>query len=407
MTLPRRTLLRLLAALPAALAEGCRLPGGTASTSHAAGAPTPLPGTFLPSAVRERRAVWLSYLDFAQADFSSADRFAAWADGVFAACRDLGLNRVIAQVRPFCDALYPSRLFPFSHLCTGGQGGDPGFDPLELLVTHAHRRGLALEAWVNPYRIKANGSPADLAADSPAVLHPDWVRRAGDGLYLAPALPAVRQYIAAGLEELAEGYALDGVQLDDYFYPTTDPTFDAEDYAAAHTDLPLPDWRRQQVRLLLEDCYAAVKAADPVLPFIISPQGNIENNYNQQYLDVADLMAAGDCLDGICPQLYWGVGWQQNGSDRFSFENIAAEWAALPRAAGVSLTFGLGAYRIGQEDGGGEASRAFWAGGSALAVQVRLGRALGGDGYALFRLEHLLAEGAAAEREALRLANES
>ena len=113
-------------------------------------APSPqaAPNPALPSG--EWRAVWVSYLEFAEMDFSSESAFRADAAALMDNCLSLGLNTVIAQVRPFGDALYRSSLFPWSHLCTGVQGQDPGFDPLDILLTEAHARGLSLEAWSTP-----------------------------------------------------------------------------------------------------------------------------------------------------------------------------------------------------------------------------------------------------------------
>ena len=153
----------------------------------------PAPNPALPAG--EWRAVWVSYLDWALLDFSTEDNFRAGAAQLLDNCAGLGLNTVLAQVRPFGDALYRSSLFPWSHLCTGVQGKDPGFDPLALLVAAAHERGLELEAWINPYRLQAGGAPA-LCDASPARLHPEWVKYTDTGAYLDPASAAVRQYIA-------------------------------------------------------------------------------------------------------------------------------------------------------------------------------------------------------------------
>ena len=193
-----------------------------------AAAPTPTP-TAVARAAAPYRAVWVSYLEWEQVDFSSAEAFTQAIGTMLDNIQSIGATVVLAQVRPFGDALYPSDYFPFSHLCTGTQGQDPGFDPLALLVDAAHARDLQLEAWVNPYRIQAGQTPA-LCGASPARLHPDWVRYTDTGTYLDPASADVRQYIADGVGELCARYAVDGIHFDDYFYPTTDPAFDA----AAH-----------------------------------------------------------------------------------------------------------------------------------------------------------------------------
>jgi len=117
----------------------------------------------------EWRAVWVSYLEWAAMDFSSADSFRAGCVQMLENCAGLGLNTVLAQVRPFGDALYKSQLFPWSHLCTGVQGQDPGFDPLDILLQEAHGRGLSVEAWLNPYRLR---SSAAMPPNSPFLLFP-------------------------------------------------------------------------------------------------------------------------------------------------------------------------------------------------------------------------------------------
>ena len=208
-------------------------------------APTPA-ATAQPAAAAPYRAVWVSYLEWQQVDFSTQAAFAADVEAMLDDIAGLGATVVLAQVRPFGDALYPSAYFPFSHICTGTQGQDPGFDPLALLVDAAHARDLQLEAWVNPYRIQAGQTPA-LCGASPARLHPDWVRYTDTGAYLDPASADVRQYIADGVGELCARYAVDGIHFDDYFYPTTDPAFDAADYAASGSTLTQDDWRRENV----------------------------------------------------------------------------------------------------------------------------------------------------------------
>lgn len=335
--------------------------GQTASASSVPPTDEAEPNAALPSG--EWRAVWVSYLEWAGMDFSSEEAFRAGAAELMDNCLSIGLNTVIAQVRPFGDALYRSTLFPWSHLCTGVQGQDPGFDPLDVLITEAHSRGLSLEAWVNPYRLRSSAKmPPALAENNLANVHPEWVCAVGEGLYLNPAIPEAADYVVQGVAELVK---------------------------AAHD---------------------AVKAADATLRFGVSPQGNPDNDLGQQYSDVkAWLAAEGEnaVVDYLCPQIYWGCGYTlQSGSTRFAFENIVPEWLAMPRAASTALYFGLGAYRIGEGDGGAnEDSQSQWCTGSALARQVERLHSLGAGGWALYRYDSLFRsaqpELADAERAAL------
>ena len=361
-------------------------------TSPAAADSTPEPSAdpnpALPAG--EWRAVWVSYLEWAAMDFSTEDAFRAGVVQLLDNCTGLGLNTVLAQVRPFGDALYRSALFPWSHLCTGVQGKDPGFDPLDVLLQEAHTRGISVEAWVNPYRLRSSAAmPPNLADSNLANTHPEWVCTVDEGLYLNPAEPAAADYVVQGVAELVQNYAVDGIHFDDYFYPTTDESIDAAQFAASGAE-NLADWRRENVTALVRAVHDTVKAADPTLRFGISPQGNPDNDENQQYSDVTGWLASGGgdaVVDYLCPQVYWGQGFAlHNGSTRFAFENIVPAWLAYPRAADVALYFGLGAYRVGVGDGGSnENSLSGWSTGRALADQVAFLREQGAGGWALYR----------------------
>lgn len=354
-----------------------------------------------PTAAAPYRAVWVSYLEWQQVDFSATETFSDDIAVILDNIRNLGATVVLAQVRPFGDALYPSSYYPFSHLCTGQQGRDPGYDPLALLVQAAHDRGLALEAWVNPYRIQAGLTPA-LCDASPAKLHPDWVKYTDTGAYLDPANTAVRQYIADAVGELCANYDVDGIHFDDYFYPTTDPAFDAADYAASGTALTQDDWRRENVNALVELCHATARRYG--VRFGVAPVGDPEQNYALQYSDAARWLRQGT-VDYLMPQLYWGQEYVKDGDTSHSLARLAGAWAALPRAAGVRLYAGLGAYRIGAGDGSDAGSE--WVSGRALADQLNLLDRLGVQGAGLYRYASLFdasdyAGLAAAEVDAVR-----
>ena len=404
----RRTFL-LGAGAAVCAAAGLALRRGT-SPAAADSTPEPSadPNPALPAG--EWRAVWGSYLEWAAMDFSTEDAFRAGVVQLLDNCTGLGLNTVLAQVRPFGDALYRSSLFPWSHLCTGVQGQDPGFDPLDVLLTEAHARGLSLEAWVNPYRLRSSASmPPAIAENSLLNTHPKWVCAVNEGAYLNPAIPEAADYVVQGVAELVQNYAVDGIHFDDYFYPTTDPSIDAAQFAASgETDLTA--WRRTNVTRLVKAVHDAVKAADPTLRFGVSPQGNPDNDRNEQYTDLSVWLTASGAdavVDYLCPQIYWGYGYTlSSGSTRFAFENITAEWLTLPRAESTALYFGLGAYRIGVGDGGANAdSVSQWCTGSALARQVTDLRSTGVGGWALYRYGSLFRSDesglAAAERAAL------
>ncbi len=350
--------------------------------------PTPVPtpaATMAEEPQRPYRAVWVSYLEWQQMDFSTEAAFRTQTEQMLDKVAALGATVVLAQVRPFADALYPSAYFPLSHLCTGQQGQPLGFDPLEIWVTAAHARGLQLEAWVNPYRVQQGQTPA-LCAQSPAVLHPDWVKTTDTGCYFDPANPAVRQYIADALGELCQNYAVDGVHFDDYFYPTTDPAFDADDYAAAQTSLTLAQWRTENVNALMQLCRQTVHGFGR--RFGVAPAGDPAQCAATQYSDAALWLRQPGYADYVMPQLYWGLQYTKNGDTSHSLTRLAAQWAALPRSGEVALYAGLGAYRIGAGDGSDTPGE--WQTGHALADQWRALQGAGILGGGLYRYDSLL-----------------
>ena len=230
----------------------------------------------------EYRAVWISYLELGgMLTGKTAGQFRSNIGAAYDNVKNLGCNTVIVHVRPFGDALYDSDYFPSSYLITGTEGDNLPFDPLKIMVEEAHNRGLTFEAWLNPYRVALNAAtPGSFAENSLLYTHPDWVKANGEGYYLNPALPQVRDYICEGVAEIVQNYEVDGIHYDDYFYPTTDPAFDSQDYADANTALSLEDWRRENVNALVSETYRTIKSIRPACRFGISPQGNNSNNYN-------------------------------------------------------------------------------------------------------------------------------
>lgn len=323
----------------------------------------------------EYRAVWISFLEYEKMDMRDAAAFASAFDGMADNCAALGLHTLIVHVRPFSDALYRSRLFPTSHLLTGTQGADPEYDPLRVMLEAAHRRGLRLEAWINPYRILSAARPIALAPGNPASrwLGTEHVLPWEGGLYYNPASEAVRALIADGVEELLSTYDVDGVQIDDYFYPSTDLSFDRVSWSRTVDAADVPGWRRGNVDRMVRALYARIKQVRPAATFGISPQGDQRINREEQYADVPRWMREAGHADYVMPQLYWGGP---------RFDASLAEWLSLPRRDGLSLPIGLGAYRVGVQDGEDADS---WQSGHVLADMVRMLRTRGADGFALFR----------------------
>lgn len=337
----------------------------------------------------EVRGIWLSYLDLGPLLKNRGEsEFTAGIRQVFDDVKNLGLNTVYAQVRPFGDALYDSGCFPASYLFTGTEGeiGSQPYDALEIMVREAHTRGLKIEAWLNPYRVYT--ASRELSPDNPAreMLETGDAIRYDGGVYYNPGSPAARELILEGVREIVENYDVDGIHFDDYFYPPNAPaTFDAETYEAADTDKTLAAWRREQVDILVKEVYAAVGSGKV---FGISPAGNNTNNYNSLYCDVEKWITNPGYVDYICPQVYFGF----NNAVK-PYAGTVDEFNDMITQSGVKLYVGLAAYKIGDAQQGG----AEWVSNTdILARQVEYARdASRYGGFALYRYDSLFHPGSA------------
>lgn len=298
--------------------------------------------------------VWVPYMSLETAEHTQAafeDNFKQIAEEA----KSLGLNALFVHVRPFSDSLYPSALYPWSHILTGQQGQDPGFDPLAFMVEYTHGLGMEFHAWINPLRVKTAETPAAFSADNPySALQADcpyYFMEYGGGVYLDPAYPYVRSLIADGAAEVAEKYEVDGIHFDDYFYPAEDPALDSEAYSlyleTVETPLGLLEWRRANISALVAEVYEKVKRARPGAVFGISPQGNIENDENMG-ADVRAWCASPGYVDYICPQLYYSFEHPE-----LRYTEALAQWMALPRYPGLKIYAGLALYKAGTDADGG------------------------------------------------------
>lgn len=307
------------------------------------------------SVSEEVRAVWVNYNELSMKSLGGGTQtdFQNKAEEMCRNIRASGMNTVIVHVRPFCDAFYASELFPWSVYLTGTQGQGVDYDPLGIFLAAAKAQKLSVQAWINPYRVLLSAEWEKLSDNNPAK---QWYEAGKtenlllteDGIYLNPASIEAQTLIINGVREILRKYDVDAIHMDDYFYPTTDPSVDApsyEAYLAAGGRLSQDDWRRENVSMFVSALYAAVKAQNPQVQLVISPGGDIQKNHDRLYADVARWAQESGFLDVLMPQLYYGF---ENAAK--PFEKTAAEWANLRFAPNVSLCFGLAAYKCGKED---------------------------------------------------------
>ncbi|MCC6357899.1 MAG: family 10 glycosylhydrolase [Phycisphaerales bacterium] len=238
---------------------------------------------------------------------------------------ELNLNAIVFQVRPACDAFYASELEPWSEYLTGtqGVGPEPEWDPLAFACDAAHARGMQLHAWFNPFRARQKDARSAEAATHISRTQPGLVRRYGEMLWLDPGDPAARQHSLRVMLDVVKRYNVDGVHIDDYFYPypvkegartvpfPDDPTWEQH---GSKTGLSRDDWRRSNINTFVRDLYAAVKREKPqvlvgISPFGIWRPGNPPgikgfDAYEAIYADSLLWLRSGWC-DYLSPQLYW------------------------------------------------------------------------------------------------------
>lgn len=259
---------------------------------------------------------------------------------------ELGINTVFVQVRPFADSFYPSDVYPISSYVSGEYGRKISYDPFAIILAKAHAMGLSVHAWINPLRAMTTSEICKVDDsykirewyDDPSQ-RGKYIVEIGGRLYLNPAYEEVRDLVSEGASEIVRNYDVDGVHLDDYFYPTTDEEFDRsayQQYKSTGGKLSLADFRRENINSLIRELYSAVKTENQSVLFGVSPAGNMKNNYNELYADVAVWCRSEGYIDYLCPQLYFGFE-----HSTCAFDKLCREFSDMIKPDGIKLIFGM------------------------------------------------------------------
>lgn len=292
------------------------------------------------------KAIWLSQFDMKEIYTNAGGQrdiaeYTALLERVISNVASMGINTVFIQLRPNGDSIYPSELFPASIYVTGAYGEEHEYDPFQIFLDLAHKEDLSVHAWINPLRCMSVDK-IDLISQKYEIKQ--WYLRGKDSplrevsgyLYLDPAYEEARQLICAGAREIIKKYNVDGIHIDDYFYPTTDESFDADSYAAMNADsLSLADFRRAQIDLLVSSIHDTVKEQNPTLLFGVSPSGNNDRNFNELYADVSTWCREG-YIDYLAPQIYFGFEHTTR-----PFDEVLREFSELAQAGDVPLVVGI------------------------------------------------------------------
>jgi len=313
---------------------------------------------------RELRGVWIASLGI---DWPST-RGTSTADiqnqksqlvSIFDSHKSYGLNAIFFHIRPICDAVYKSSYEPWSSYLTGTQGvapSDTSYDPLKLAIQEAHKRGMELHAWLNPYRAQLSGG-SPVSTNHVINKHPNWIIKCNGTEYrfLNPGLPEVRQYVLGIVIDIVKRYDVDGIHFDDYFYPYAEyGTFNDD---AAFTKYPngftnKTAWRKNNVNILLKMIDDSIKVIKPWVKFGISPSGNPSVNNGifitpgdwlaGTYTDTTGVLRTGGAyIDYIMPQLYWE-----------KYSGYLTNWSSSSFLNGRHLYVGQAAYRYGEFSSG-------------------------------------------------------
>lgn len=337
----------------------------------------------------ELRGVWIASvinLDYPSCPGLSEDMLRKEAAALLDSAAELGMNAVFFQVRPCSDALYPSALYPWSKYLTGVEGvsahGD--FDPLAFWINEAHKRGIKLHAWINPFRVTRGGTETapridvkELSSNNPARLNPEWCVGYKGNLYFNPGIPEVVDYIIGGVGELLNNYALDGIHFDDYFYPGTDFDDMAEYERYGSGFESIGDWRRENINMLIKKTNDLIKVTKPETEFGVSPFAIWQNSsstelgsetrglesYKTYYCDTRRWVR-NEWLDYIAPQIYWHIG-----NEAADYAKLIDWWAEVVKGTRVKLFVGHAGYRVLEAKPG-----EVWYGADELLRQLELNR---------------------------------
>lgn len=326
------------------------------------------------------KAMWLSqldlmpvYYDYENGTQRTEDDFAARIDVIMKNLKDSGFNTVVVQVHPDGDSMYVSEHYPWTDYINGNGNRDANqnlldddaakvtattygntslYDLMPIMIDAAHKYSLSFQAWINPMRACAI---EEMQYINDSYLIKQWYNdrdksdtylfKTSRRIYLNPAYEEVRAYITAVAVEICRYYDVDGVHMDDYFYPDSNPDYDEAAFSAQSDFTSLIEFRKNNVNILVKQIYDAVKAENPEMLFGISPAGNINTNMNSLAADVKAWCSVPGYVDYICPQIYFGFE-----HSTVPFDKLSQQWIDMNTDDSIDMVLGLALYKVGKRD---------------------------------------------------------
>lgn len=296
---------------------------------------------------REMRGVWVATvgnIDWPSSPNLSVETLKREVDKIVSDSKTWGLNTIFLQVRPSSDAIYSSKIEPLSpYICSDSKllSIYEDFDALNYWIEQCHKNGIELHAWINPFRVTPSQEYQPMGRHI-SNTHPEWVLSYGGKQFLDPGVPEAREYVVSVVRDIVSRYDVDGIHLDDYFYPypvANETISDFSSFERYNTGrMSVGDWRRRNVTMVISDVYSCIKEEKPWVVFGVSPFGVWRNqsmdprgsktkagitNYDILFADVCEWVRLG-IVDYLVPQIYW-----ESGNAAADFDELSQWWANM------------------------------------------------------------------------------
>lgn len=335
----------------------------------------------------EDRYVFISYIDYSYLKGKDENILKEEINKMVLNIKENNFNGIILQVRAFSDAIYYSKIFSPSLYIVNNENDKLKLDILDYFIKLSHENNIKLIAWINPYRIRSNNDISSISGNNIVnkYLNTSSVE-IKNGIYFNPAKDEVLDLIIKGVLEIVKNYDVDGILYDDYFYPSK--TCDLKDYELYKTQggtNSLEDFRRDNINKLIRKTYEKIKEVNSDVLFGISPSGNMNNNYNAEYLDI-NYLIENKIVDFIMPQIYYGFD-----NTNLPFVNTVNSWSNLVKDTNIKFYVALALYKSGLEDKYAKTGINEWINNNdIISKQIIVSRnTYNYEGFSIFRYDYL------------------
>lgn len=335
----------------------------------------------------EDRYVFISYIDYSYLKGKDENILKEEINKMVLNIKENNFNGIILQVRAFSDAIYYSKIFSPSLYIVNNENDKLKLDMLDYFIKLSHENNIKLIAWINPYRIRSNNDISSISGNNIVnkYLNTSSVE-IKNGIYFNPAKDEVLDLIIKGVLEIVKNYDVDGILYDDYFYPSK--TCDLKDYELYKTQggtNSLEDFRRDNINKLIRKTYENIKEVNSDVLFGISPSGNMNNNYNAEYLDI-NYLIENKIVDFIMPQIYYGFD-----NTNLPFVDTVNSWSNLVKDTNIKFYVALALYKSGLEDKYAKTGINEWINNNdIISKQIIVSRnTYNYEGFSIFRYDYL------------------